>query len=131
MRCVITANDDEGRSFVAREIEIGSGVTDVFALDDVASLVPLDEVVDMGDEMPVPGGVRWLFSRVAPGQRWEMHATPTIDLDVIIEGEADFILDSGTVKLRAGDGVLVTGRHGIQGGPDGCLMAIVLLGIGG
>ena len=117
MRCVITANDEQGRSFVAREIEIGSGVTDVFAIDDVASLAPLADVVDWGDEMPVPGGVRWLFSRVAPGQCWEMHATPTIDLDVIIEGEMDLILDSG--------------RHGSRGGPDGCLMSIILLGIGG
>ncbi|MCY4036691.1 MAG: hypothetical protein OXF64_04480 [bacterium] len=131
MRCVITANDEQGRSFVAREIEIGSGVTDVFAIDDVASLAPLADVVDWGDEMPVPGGVRWLFSRVAPGQCWEMHATPTIDLDVIIEGEMDLILDSGTVTLRAGDSALVTGRHGSRGGPDGCLMSIILLGIGG
>ncbi len=131
MRCVITDNDAEGRSFVAKEIEITDAVTDLFVTDNVAALSPLDDVVDWPNEMPPAGGVRWLFSQSEPGQSWDMHATPTIDLDVVLEGEANIILDSGTVTLSAGDSILITGRHGIEAGPEGCKMMIVLLGIGG
>ncbi len=130
MRCVITANDAQDRSYVAQEIEIEGAVTTAFALDDLTSLLPVKDVLDMGDILPPPGGVRWLFSRLKPGEVMDMHATATIDFDVVIEGEMDLILDSGVVTLAAGDGALVTGRHAGKSGPNGCYMALVILGIG-
>lgn len=65
----------------------------------------------------------------APGVTPRMHRTETIDYAVVISGEIDMTLDSGTVHLRAGD-VLVqqaTLHDWVNRGREPCRIAFVLV----
>lgn len=130
MRFVRTANDDRGQSYVAEEIEVsGDALTNLLELDGVASVVPAggEGELDLGVN---PGSARWMIIRMGPDQSYPMHWTRTVDLDLVLEGSIDLVLDRGSVTLSAGDTALVTGRHAWEPGPDGALMSIVLLGVG-
>jgi hypothetical protein len=59
-----------------------------------------------------PGVIRWCVTRFGPGYESKMHTTHTIDLDVVLDGELELVLDDGSVVLGPGDGVVVPGvRH--------------------
>jgi hypothetical protein len=50
-----------------------------------------------------------------------MHTTDTLDIDVIIRGEVELLLEEGrSVTLRPGDSVVIPGvAHGWRAGPEG------------
>jgi hypothetical protein len=77
-----------------------------------------------------PGGVRWVVSRWAPGSDAAvMHHTDTIDLDVVLAGSINLLLDDGPHQLDTGDCAVITGvDHGWRAGPDGCTLSVLLLG---
>jgi mannose-6-phosphate isomerase-like protein (cupin superfamily) len=77
------------------------------------------------------GGDGTIFRIVeyAPGVAPRMHRTETIDYAVVVSGEIDMTLDSGTVHLRAGD-VLVqqaTLHDWVNRGREPCRIAFVLV----
>lgn len=135
MRCLITGTGSDGRSGVVKVLEFDEPASPV----DVVSLWrarggPLPsrpsgraETQDLGVR---PGGVRWVVSRWAPGSDAAiMHHTDTVDLDLVLAGSIDLLLDDGTHRLDAGDCVVITGvDHAWRAGPDGCTLSVVLLG---
>jgi quercetin dioxygenase-like cupin family protein len=79
---------------------------------------------------PAPGATKWILTELGPDLRAPMHETPTVDYAVIIAGQVELGLEDGTVTLQAGDVVLVNGvRHSWRAGPDGCVLATVLVGL--
>jgi hypothetical protein len=135
MRCLVTGIGPDGGSLVAEEVEIPQPSTDV----DVQSLfrtytAPAPArpegragLLDLG----VPAGtLRWVLTRWAPGSdSAAMHHTDTVDLDLVVSGSIDLLLDDGAHHLEAGDAVVITGvDHGWRTGTDGCVLSVVLLG---
>jgi quercetin dioxygenase-like cupin family protein len=65
-----------------------------------------------------------------PGRESGFHYTHTIDFELVVSGEVTLILEDGEIVLRAGDSAVVPGVvHAWRGGPDGCELAIFLLGL--
>jgi quercetin dioxygenase-like cupin family protein len=72
------------------------------------------EIEDMGARVlaiqPPPNGSRFAVIDIAPGAS-PMHATDSLDYAVVISGEIDCDLPSGTIKLRAGDVLVQRGTE--------------------
>jgi len=75
------------------------------------------------------GLVEWRILRWGPGFSLPMHNTDTFDLNCVIEGAVELVLDDGVHPLRPGDCVAVAGvDHAWQAGDEGCVLAIALIG---
>ena len=60
---------------------------------------------------------------------WPMHYTDTIDLDVVLSGAIELVLDDGAHRLEPGDSVVVNGiDHAWRAGPEGCVMSVATIG---
>lgn len=133
VRCILTGTDSEGRSCVVEETEmgLGDGPVDVRALfrtrtDRPAGPGGRGEQRDLG----VPAGqLQWVVTRWVPGAEAGTHHTDTIDLDLVVAGSIELVLDDGPHLLEAGDAAVVTGvDHAWRSGPEGCTLSVVLLG---
>jgi len=75
------------------------------------------------------GGSAFMLVTYAPGQgqgRW--HTTDTIDYIVMLEGEVVLVLDTGEVKLEAGDFVVDRGvNHAWRNDSDAPARAAVIM----
>ena len=77
-----------------------------------------------------PGGTRWSVVVYGPGVQARIHQSATLDYDIVISGSVDLELDSGAVRLTAGDAAVLPGvRHGWRAGEDGCTLAIVMISL--
>jgi quercetin dioxygenase-like cupin family protein len=130
MRCVITGSDSRGQSLVLREEVVDPTSRTVFW----ASLAGDQAAMPVGDptfrDLGVPPDhIRWSTIYFAPGTVRDMHWTPTVDFDMVVEGSIELLLDTGPVLLEQGDSAVVAGvRHGWRAGDNGCLLALVLHG---
>jgi uncharacterized cupin superfamily protein len=52
------------------------------------------------------GGLAWRIVRFKSASP-ELHATPTIDLVVVVDGEIDLVLEDAPVRLRPGDSAVI------------------------
>jgi quercetin dioxygenase-like cupin family protein len=87
-------------------------------------------VADLLDLGVPPGTMRWTVIDYAPGAAFSMHHTDTVDLDVVLSGSVDLILDDGEHPLAAGDSAVVTGvDHGWRAGPEGCRLNVMTIGV--
>ena len=76
-----------------------------------------------------PGAMRWTVIDYALGAGFSMHHTDTVDLDVVLPGSVDLILDDGEHPLAPGDSVVVTGvDHAWRAGPEGCRLSVMTIG---
>ena len=67
---------------------------------------------------------------MGPGLVAPMHHTPTIDYGLVVRGDVELGLEDRSVHLHAGDSVVVNGvEHSWLAGPDGCLIATVMVGL--
>jgi quercetin dioxygenase-like cupin family protein len=58
-----------------------------------------------------------------------MHHTDTVDLNFIVSGSCELVLDDGNHTCGAGDLVVVPGvDHSWINGPDGCVFNSVTVG---
>ena len=58
-----------------------------------------------------------------------MHSTNTIDLQYVIDGEMDLLLEDGVVQLRAGDSVVIPGiEHAWRTHEKPCTRVSLLFG---
>ena len=81
------------------------------------------------DQMLPPGHARWIVVDYGAHAQTPVHHTDTLDLEAIISGSVDLILDDGAHHLEAGDMVVMTGvDHAWRAGPDGCRINAVLIG---
>jgi hypothetical protein len=78
-----------------------------------------------------PGTLSWKMIDYGPGVAFSMHHTDTVDLDLVVSGSVELILDDGAHPLEAGDAAVVTGvDHSWRTGPDGCRLSVMSIGVG-
>jgi quercetin dioxygenase-like cupin family protein len=137
-RLLITGVDASGRSCAAQDGRItpqGAGLEGIlyavlYATPSLPSISTgggrVADTLDLG----VPAGaMRWTAIDYAPGAGFSMHHTDTVDLDVVLSGSVDLILDDGEHPLVPGDSVVVTGvDHAWRAGPEGCRLSIMTIG---
>ena len=99
--------------------------------------------------LPLPGGYRVSYLRLAPGSQTDYHTfirdtfgnnadqqhpgfhrTPTVDISVVVQGTLRLELDDGTVDLEAGAVVVQNGTNHRWSnvGDDEVVLATVMLG---
>jgi quercetin dioxygenase-like cupin family protein len=109
-----------------------SVVNELWALTDDPSVTTDDPTLGLQSfsvDVP-PGQTRWIITQMGPGLRAPMHRTPTIDYGLVVAGAVELGLEDGSVHLEAGDSVVVNGvEHSWSAGPDGCLIATVMVGL--
>jgi mannose-6-phosphate isomerase-like protein (cupin superfamily) len=145
MRLLITAQDDEGRSYLASADEVELAPPPGFDIPLVANLFRTEEVPPpprrpstahhIDTRLPA-GHLRWMVIDHAPFDPAEgenhtsvLHTSDAIDLVYIVSGSATFILDDGEHPIGEGDCIVMAGvPHGQRGGPDGCRMISVAVG---
>ena len=136
VRCLITGVDASGRSCVAREREVAFAELveglHVDALFRTTSGPPgprphgRGALVDLGVG---PGQCSVAVWRFDPDSAVEVHHTDSLDVDVVVEGSIDLVLDDGPHPLGPGDSVVVTGvDHAWRAGPDGCVLVATNVG---
>ncbi len=152
MRLVVAAPDASGRPVflsdgvpkVTLETPLGGTVSDLWWID----APPADGAAGSdhpGPEVfvPPPGGFSWRLTHLpapendewlrAPGDDDSMpgmHATPTVDFIVMLEGQIALGLDDGEHILRAGDTLVQRGnRHRWRVvGDQPCTFTVVMVG---
>jgi quercetin dioxygenase-like cupin family protein len=84
---------------------------------------------DVTFDVPV-GATKWIITEMGPNLEAPLHKTATVDYAVIVAGDVRIGLETGSVEVAAGDVVLVGGvQHSWHAGPNGCVMASVLVGL--
>jgi quercetin dioxygenase-like cupin family protein len=136
MRLFITGVDADGKSCVVSndEVEIDS-VAPGFAIGlpyaTTTSPPPARPQgnAELIDQFLEPGHVRWMVVDYGPKAETPIHHTDTLDLETVLSGSVDLILDDGAHRIQAGDMVVMTGvDHAWKSGPDGCRMTAILIG---
>ncbi|WNG86546.1 cupin domain-containing protein [Mycobacterium sp. ITM-2016-00317] len=81
------------------------------------------------DQGIAPGLVRWMVVDLGPDSETPMHHTDTLDLETVVSGSVELVLDDGAHPLQPGDLVVLAGvDHAWRAGPDGCRLSAVLIG---
>ena len=136
MRTVITGIDEAGRSCVVSDGEtaldqLAPGFAMGIPYATTTSPPPARAAASapLIDQGLAPGLVRWMVVDLGPDSETPMHHTDTLDLQTVLSGSVDLLLDDGAHRLSAGDRVVLTGvDHAWRGGPDGCRLSAVLIG---
>ena len=139
MRLLVTGVDAAGRSCAAQDgpltLQGDAGLEGI--LYSVLYATPSLPSISTGGgraadvlDLAVPdGAMRWTVVDYAPGAGFSMHHTDTVDLDVVLSGSVDLILDDGEYPLAPGDSVVVTGvDHGWRAGSEGCRVSVMTIG---
>jgi mannose-6-phosphate isomerase-like protein (cupin superfamily) len=159
MRRIVTGTDVQGRSTVlsdgAAPVAFHAGSSLAATKIDGASApwpVPASEAVvfelwnlgtqpalasedptlplDAPDYETPTAETKWIITHMGPNLDVPMHATPTVDYGLVVSGEVELGLQTGPVLVRAGDAMLVNGvQHSWKAGPQGCVIATVLVGL--
>jgi naringenin degradation protein FdeH len=131
---------DGSGAFGLRRVEGGavdpgtgsSVVNELWALTGDPSVTTDDPTLDLesfGVDVPA-GETRWIITQMGPGLTAPMHSTPTVDYGLVVAGDVELGLEDGTVHLQPGDSVVVNAvEHSWLAGPDGCLIATVMVGL--
>ena len=81
------------------------------------------------DQFLPTGHARWIVIDYGPNSRTPVHHTDTLDLQTVLSGTIDLILDDGVHHLEAGDMIVMPGvDHAWKACPDGCRITAVLIG---
>jgi hypothetical protein len=139
VRKLVTGVDGAGRSCVVEDVEMpfepadaarpGRTRAGVFATQECPPPVRPAGQGDHQDLGVAPGLVRWQVMRFGPEFAIGMHHTDTLDLDMVLEGSVEIVLDDGAHRLAPGDCVVVTGvDHAWKAGPDGFVMSVTVIG---
>ena len=144
MRLLVLGLDADGRSCIAEDGDLATT-----AVDGVpgTSMATLFRTTQSPPSPCAPGSGRLLEDRLPPGcVHWyvveheppeapeehagtELHRRNTIDLIVVLEGDAELILGDGSHPIRAGDCIVMAGiDHGMRTGPNGCRMMSFAVG---
>jgi quercetin dioxygenase-like cupin family protein len=136
MRRLITGIDVNGRSCVVSQDDlamspVGSDfrIGIPFATDTAPPVARPRGSADLIDQALAPGLVRWMVVEYGADACTPMHHTDTLDLETVLSGSVDLVLDDGAHHLEAGDLVVMTGiDHAWKAGPDGCTINVILVG---
>lgn len=134
-----TADDADDRFGVIRrpgsDVEVSPGqavVNEIWALGTVPSAASDDPTVDLQSfVVDVPAGeTKWIVTQMGPGAGSPIHFTPTVDFGLVVAGDVELGLETGTVHLFAGDTVVMNAvMHSWVAGPTGCVIATVMVGL--
>jgi len=119
-RRIVTGHDASGRSVVLsdgpapKSIELGpTWFHAAWVTEGMPVALPAEEPEPTDRPVavsPPPNGVIAWFTETAPGAESPMHRTETVDVGVVLEGEAWLVLDDGSETLvRPGDAVIQRG----------------------
>jgi quercetin dioxygenase-like cupin family protein len=119
-RRIVTGHDASGRSVVLSDgptpktLDVGTAAFHELWITDETptpiAAVEEREPVDRPVRTPAPpGGVTVRFTEMAAGAEAPMHRTETLDVGVVLEGEAWLLLDDGS-ETRVGRGDVVVQR---------------------
>jgi len=136
VRTLITGVNADGKSCVLSQDELtldqlapGFGMGIPFATTSTPPPARAQGTAPLIDQGIEPGLVRWMFVELGPHSETPMHHTDTLDLQTVLSGSVDLILDDGTHRLEQGDLVVLAGvDHAWRGGPEGCRLSAVLIG---
>jgi len=137
MQRLVTGIDENGRScVVSREqpevVDGGPGINIIDTMVNIDQAPASPRPAGNGDfhDLGVgPGLLRWTILEWEPGTEFTMHHTDTVDLNTVLAGSIQLVLDGGTYLLKPGDCVVIAGiDHGWSAGPDGCTMSLALFG---
>jgi quercetin dioxygenase-like cupin family protein len=138
MKLVVVGVDADGRSAVTHVEELPREAPDEgFASEEIwahpavagafADRPRRGEVRQLGFG---PGDLSWRLVRYRPGASIGLHRTDTADCDFVMEGQITLGLESGEVRLEAGDLVVLPPLlHAWRAGPQGCVLSAVLFGL--
>lgn len=136
MRTLITGVDADGRSCVVSHDDVAlDRLAPGFAMAVPFATTTSPPPAGPGGSAPLidqgiaPGLARWMVVELGPDSETPMHHTDTLDLQTVLSGSVDLVLDDGTHRLEEGDLVVLTGvDHAWRGGPEGCRLSAVLIG---
>jgi quercetin dioxygenase-like cupin family protein len=139
MRLLITGVDAAGRSCAAQDAPLalqGDASLDGILYSVLYATPSLPSISTGGGrvadtlDLAVPAGaMRWTVIEYPPGAGFSLHHTDTVDLDVVLSGSVDLILDDGAHPLAPGDSAVVTGvDHAWRAGPEGCRISVLTIG---
>jgi mannose-6-phosphate isomerase-like protein (cupin superfamily) len=123
MKLVIAGVNEHGRSY----IESSQNLTDTRVIhvwhgglgDDARRIADIEHdphIAPMSPPLePPPGGMHWIYNRVPTladaesvgYQNTGMHATRTVDFNMVIEGRLNCELDDDVAELEAGDFIIL------------------------
>ena len=117
---------DADRSRARKSFAPSNGGTYLLVVD-FPPVGPEVDKLDMNTMMNVVGADAPM--RGVPPSNPLMHRTRTVDYAIIMAGEIDMMLDTGTVHLKAGDVVVqqATNHAWLNHGKDPCRIAFVLM----
>ncbi|HJP41187.1 MAG TPA: cupin domain-containing protein [Dehalococcoidia bacterium] len=130
MKYIRTGINAQGQSAVVRREELGGKrLRELWRTEEPPHFSADVLGIPTSDLMCPPGLTRWLILTVPPNEVSEFHRTETMDLEVVLSGSCELVLEAETVPLEAGDVVMVAGvSHGWKAGPDGFMLEVVLMG---
>jgi quercetin dioxygenase-like cupin family protein len=112
MRTLITGVDAQGKSCVVSWDNLTMDtIGTTFAIGvphAVTSPLPARPVgtADLIDQHLAAGDIRWMVIDYGPDAETPMHRTDTLDLETVLTGKVDLILDDGVHHLEQGDMVV-------------------------
>lgn len=138
LRRVITGHDAQGRAKVlidetvanAAETRPGAIATVIwssegFPVNNDGSDDPSGKKIGT----TIPGGTVFRVVSFGPGVAPRNHRTDSVDYAVVMSGEIDMVLDTETVRLKAGDVMVQRGtiHNWINNGTEPCVIAFTLV----
>ena len=136
MRTLITGVDAQGKSCVVSHDDLtldqlapGFAMGIPFATTTSPPPARAGGTAPLIDQGIAPGLVRWMVVDLGPDSETPTHHTDTLDLQTVMSGSVELILDDGAHRLEQGDLVVLTGvDHAWRAGPQGCRLSAILVG---
>lgn len=138
IRRVVTGHDEQGRAKVLVDEQVKNVISNrPGASSSVIWSSDTLPVNNDGNEDPsgksigttLTNGSVFRVLKLDPGVSPRNHRTDSIDYAVVISGEVDMVLDTETVRLKAGDVLVQRGtvHNWINNGTEPCVMAFALV----
>ena len=139
IRRVVTGHDAQGRSTVLIDEQVtnqhsprpGATYSVIWSTDELpANNDGSDDPSNKKIPTAIPEGSVFRIVSFGPGVAPRNHRTDSIDYAVVISGEIDMVMETGTVRLKAGDVMVQRGtiHDWVNNGTVPCVIAFALIG---